>query len=81
MDSESLVRFGVLLFGLVTIATGLICQFPHCETVKCDPVTNCSGEYRKSGGGYCGCCPACFTFIGKFRYFTFSIAFSDSSAD
>ncbi|KAL4229082.1 hypothetical protein ACF0H5_012121 [Mactra antiquata] len=57
---------GLLVFILATVAMvteGLICQFPHCDTVKCDPLPeHCSGTI-KMGGGYCGCCMACFTYL------------------
>ncbi|KAL4228987.1 hypothetical protein ACF0H5_012026 [Mactra antiquata] len=50
-----------LLATIFIVSYGLICQFPHCERVKCDPLPeNCSGTV-KMGGGYCGCCMACFT--------------------
>ncbi|KAH3699818.1 hypothetical protein DPMN_074780 [Dreissena polymorpha] len=62
---ESLSSRIVVVAVFVTIATGLICQFPHCETVKCQAINNCTGSVRERGGGYCGCCPACFTTLGQ----------------
>jgi hypothetical protein len=55
----------VLTF-VIFVTHGLICQFPHCETVQCESVDadNCTGTIRM-GGGYCGCCMACFTQIGN----------------
>ncbi|XP_060568609.1 uncharacterized protein LOC132727200 [Ruditapes philippinarum] len=54
----------VLTVGIL-VTHGLICQFPHCETVQCESVDadNCTGTIRM-GGGYCGCCMVCFTQIG-----------------
>ncbi|XP_052803768.1 uncharacterized protein LOC128233927 [Mya arenaria] len=58
--------FNILILSLlwtVAIVAGLICQFPHCDTVVCEPVANCTGEVKDSGGGYCGCCRACFIYL------------------
>ncbi|XP_052803621.1 uncharacterized protein LOC128233807 [Mya arenaria] len=60
----SYIIFIISLLWMAAMVTCLICQFPHCERVDCEPVTNCTGEVKSSGGGYCGCCAACFTYIG-----------------
>jgi hypothetical protein len=56
----------VVLSAVAMVATGLICQYPPCNLVKCNIVDrdNCQGTVRM-GGGYCGCCEACFTEVGK----------------
>lgn len=57
----------VTMATIIIMVTGLICQFPHCEKVDCEPVTDCNGTV-KMGGGYCGCCLACFTYLGRLPY-------------
>ena len=55
----------VLMVGTIALVSSLMCQWPHCETQKCEPVTNCSGTYQDYGAGFCGCCPACLTYSGE----------------
>lgn len=59
------IRPCLLLVLYAAVVTGLMCQWPHCETVECEPVDpDCNGTV-KMGGGYCGCCMACFTYLGR----------------
>ncbi|XP_060591429.1 uncharacterized protein LOC132746333 [Ruditapes philippinarum] len=63
--NERIYALIVVVLAVAMVTTGLICQFPHCNTVKCEVVDreNCQGTV-KMGGGYCGCCEACFTEVG-----------------
>ena len=62
-DHHTLVLI-LVVCGVGQVA-GLICQFPHCESVACEPVGQCNGTV-KLGGGYCGCCVAGFIYLGRY---------------
>ncbi|KAL4229083.1 hypothetical protein ACF0H5_012122 [Mactra antiquata] len=56
------VGFFVYILLLIAVVTEAC---PPCLLVKCNPPPeHCSGTI-KMGGGYCGCCMACFTYLGE----------------
>ena len=65
----------ICLSLLVAGASAIVCTPEICEASECEEVTeaNCDGLV-KANGGFCGCCDACVTELGKFMLM-FSMCF------
>lgn len=58
----------VCLSVFVTGACAIVCTPEICMTVRCAAVTadNCNGVIKENGG-FCGCCDACITELGRLK--------------
>ncbi|KAL4228999.1 hypothetical protein ACF0H5_012038 [Mactra antiquata] len=59
-----LILFSALFLAVIIDVTyGVYCQFTNCDEVDCDVLPdNCTGSIEP-GGGFCGCCKACFHYL------------------
>lgn len=56
----------MLLFGIVAVATAIVCEPDICRRVRCANVPCGEHEILIKNGGACGCCDIC---IGKLEHF------------